>query len=570
MPNPFVTRRAKLKAERESWVSGMKTIAEYTVPQYDRWDNRENRNRGDINFSKILDSTATISSEILSSGLMTGITNPSRPWFLLSHPDFVLSQNPRVKQYLYEVTRVLLETFAKSNIYNVLPPLYQQLGLFGTAAILIQEDRKDDIRAFNFAPGEYYIAQNHLGVIDTLYRDFSMTISQLVSEFGIENVSERVRVNFIENKNLDEWINVTHAVEPKTHKIKGVDNEISPDSMWRSVYYEVGKGREEDDLINRRYGYLRVGGFKEFPNMVPRWHTVSNDVYGWGRGSVCIGDIKELQAQTIMKARGIETMIDPSLKAPSSMEGAEINNVPGGVTYYDVTTGAEGFRTLFEVDIKIDAILQDIRETQGRIKKCFYEDAFAMISELDRAEITATEIIARQDEKLLKLGTVYHRLNDELLDPMIDRAFNIQVRRGNLPEPPPELQGENLRIEYLSILAQAQKSHILGNIERSIQFLASVAQAKGDSSPWDKHNTDQAINDYFEAVAVPPNHVFPDDVAAETRNQRARIEQAQRAIEMSAQGAEAARSASDSDINQDGDTVLSRMTEQVQEAVNAS
>jgi hypothetical protein len=270
-----------------------------------------------------------------------------------------------------------------------------------------------------------------------------------------------------------------------------------------------------------------------------------------------------------MKAMAVEKMVDPPLKAPSTMEGADINNVPGGVSYYDGLTGSEGFRSLYEVDVRLEAILQDIQETQARIKQCFFVDAFAMISELDRAEITATEILERRDEKLLKLGTVYHRIDDELLDPMIDRAFNVLHRAGQLPDPPPELEGEELRIEYLSILAQAQKSHVLGNIERSVQFVTALSQAKQDPTPWDKYNTDQAIEDYFEAVAVPPNHIFPDDVVADTREQRARVMQAQQAVEIGAKAAEGARAASDAEVNQEGDTVLSSTVDQMRQAVGA-
>ncbi len=566
MPNPFETRRTKLKNERESWVTRAKDIALYTVPQYDRYDNQENRNRGDINFDKILDSTATMASEVTASGFMTGITNPSKPWLILTHPDFRVIQSPRVKQYLYETTRIILETYGRSNLYNTLPPLYQQLSLFGTAALFMQEDKGDFIRSFNFAPGEYYLAQNDLGIIDTLYRDFSMTYIQLVNKFGIDNVSEKVRSNVIQGKNLDVWINVTHAIEPKNKYLKGVDEEVSPEAKWRSVYYEAGRSRSEVGGD----GYLRVSGFMEFPVMAPRWHTISNDVYGWGRGSVCLGDIKQLQYQTEEKAKAIEKMVNPPLKAPSSMDDTDINNVAGGVSYYDANSSStEGFRTLYEVDIKIEALLADIADIRDRIKQCFYVDAFAMISELDRAQITATEIVERRDEKLLKLGTVYHRLNDELLDPMVDRTFNVLSRVGQLPEPPPELEGVNLKVEYLSILAQAQKSHVLGNIERTIQFVAGLAEAKQDPSVWDKHNTDQAITDYFEASAVPPNHVFPDDVVANVRGQRARIQQAQQAVEMASKGAEAARSASDAEINQEGDTVLSTISEQVRQAANA-
>ncbi|MBL1923622.1 phage tail protein, partial [Klebsiella pneumoniae] len=91
--------------------------------------------------------------------------------------------------------------------------------------------------------------------------------------------------------------------------------------------------------------------------------------------------------------------------------------------------------------------------------------------------------------------------NDEFLDPFVDRTFNIMARRNLFPEPPEELQGTPLKVEYVSILAQAQKSIGISSAERFVGFVGNLA--KGNPAALDKLNIDQTIDEYGNMLGVP-------------------------------------------------------------------
>lgn len=149
------------------------------------------------------------------------------------------------------------------------------------------------------------------------------------------------------------------------------------------------------------------------------------------------------------------------------------------------------------------------------------------------------------------LGPVLERLNSELLDPLIDRVFRIMVNRGMFPEPPEELREVDLRVEYISIMAQAQKLLGLNALDRFSAYVGNLAAAKQDPSVFDKFDTDQAIDEYGNITGVPPRVVRSDDDVAALRDNRA---QQQAQAEQLARGevlAKNAKTLSETDTTKD-------------------
>jgi hypothetical protein len=530
----FENRRAQLLKERNTWESSARELAEHILPEYDRYGGLHRHNKGDVGFDSILDSTATLASEILSSGLMSGVTNPARRWVKLSFPNLAFSQDGPIQEWLEDVTKVMLEVFARSNLYNVLPSLYQEIGVFGTGAIYVQEDDEDIIRCWNFAPGEYCVATDAGGRVNTCYRDFTMTVNQLVEHFGLHNVCKQTQ-SLYKGNNGQQAIHVTHVIEPVDVNLD-LDKKIPLGSKFRSVYFERGRGMDEDR------GFLNISGYQEFPVMVPRWNTVSNDVYGYGRGHKCLGDIKQLQYQTRAKVEAVEKQVRPPLKAPVGTNPGQVSTMPDHISFYNSVDQA-GIGAMYQVNLDMNAIREDIAVLQDRINRFFYVDAFRMLSQLADRSKTATEVHELREEKLLALGSVLQRLNDELLDPLVDRVFGILLRRGIIPEPPAEVEGEPIRVEYLSVLAQAQKSEGTQSIERLVGFFGQIAQSTGDPSIFDKINVDELADNYAELLGVSPKIVVDTETADEGRAERAQLAQAQQNMQMAQQGVDMAKSA---------------------------
>lgn len=540
----FEKRRTQLDKERNTWQNKARELAEYILPEYDRYDKLHNYNKGDVSFDSIVDSTATLASEILASGLMSGVTNPARKWIKLSFPHLDLNQDSAVKEWLEDVERIMLEVFTRSNLYNVLPVLYQEIGVFGTGVIYVQEDADDMIRCWNFAPGEYWLATDSDGKVNTLYREFSMTANQLVSQFGEDNVSETAK-SLAEKSNGDEALPVVHVIEPIDGSLE-IDGQMPFGAKWRSVYYERGtRTRSADQNDN----LLQISGYMEFPIMAPRWATVSTDVYGWGRGHKCLGDIKQLQYQTEAKLEAVEKMIKPPLKAPVGTNPNEVSTLPDHISFYN-PVDSSGIEAMYQVNLPIQHVMDDIFTLQDRINRYFYVDAFRMLSNMEQHNKTATEVNELREEKLLLMGTVLQRLNDELLDPLIDRVFGILMRRGVLPDPPEEIEGEPIKVEYLSILAQAQKAQGTMAIERFTAFAGNYVAMSQDPAILNKINVNEMADQYASQVGVSPKMINTDEEADALTQQQQQMQQAQQMAEVANTGSAAAQNLSQTPVGE--------------------
>lgn len=537
----YMRRWTDIKDERSTYFGHWEELSEFIMPRRGRFLTSKS-NDGSKKNGKIIDSTGSMAVRTLSAGMMSGITSPARPWFRLATPESALMEQSDVKQWLFAVEKKMRDIFSRSNLYNSLQTVYEELAVFGTGAMLISEDFDDVIRCYPFTVGEYGIAQSHRLQVDTFYREFNMTVAQVVEQFGLDKCSDAVRTMF-KSGQLDKWVEVLHVIEPNS--VREYDKKDNLNMPYHSCYVEKASKNERK---------LYESGFEEFPILAPRWHVTGVDIYGRSPGMDVLGDIKALQIEQKRKAQGIDKMVNPPLQAPSSLRGQSASVLPGGVTYVDTMQGNQGgFRPTYEVNPRLGELQQDIQETQYRIQQGFYSDLFQMMMNSDRRQITAREIDERHEEKLLMLGPVLERLHTELLNPLIDRTFNIMARNELLPPAPEELAGVTLKVEYISVMAQAQKAIGTGAIERLAGFIGNMSAVKPEVL--DKFDADQSVDEYAEMLGVPPKIVVPDDVVQQVREERMQMQQQQMQMEQINQGAQAAKVMSDADTG--GENILS-------------
>lgn len=529
---------AQLEQERTTFEPHWRELSDFIIPRGSRFLTSE-ANRGDRRNTKIVDPTATMANRTLSSGMMSGITSPARPWFKLATPDPEMMDYGPVKLWLETVQNRMNDMFNKSNLYQSLPIIYSSLGTFGTGALAVLEDDEDVIRTMPFPVGSYYIANSPRLSVDTCFRKFSMTVRQLVREFGLNNVSSSTKSAF-ENGTYENWVDVVHAVYPNMNRETGKMN--AKNKAFRSVYFEVGG---DNDKV------LRESGYDEFPVMAPRWEVNGEDVYGSScPGMIALGQVKALQLEQRRKAQQIDKQTNPPMIGPTSLKTQRVSLLPGDITYVDQVTGAEGLRPAYQVNPNLGDLLGDIQDTRQLINSAYFVDLFMMLQNVNTRSMPVEAVIEMKEEKLLMLGPVLERLNDEFLDPLIDRAFSMMARKNMLPEPPEEMQGMPLRIEYISVMAQAQKAIGLSSLERFVGFVGNLANAKPEAL--DKLNVDQAIDNYAVMSGVSPTVVVPQEQAQQTRNDRAQQQQQAMALQTgmaAVQGAKTLSEAKTADPN---------------------
>lgn len=524
-------QQAQLTNDRSSFDPHWRELSDFINPRGSRFLVTD-VNRDDRRNTKIVDPTATLAARTLSSGMMSGITSPARPWFKLATPDPDMMDYGPVKLWLEVVQRRMNEVFNKSNIYQSLPLLYASLGNYSTGAMAVLEDDSDVIRTMMFPIGSYYMANSARGSVDTCFRKFSMTVRQLVMEFGLNNVSDSVK-SMWDSGNYESWIEVIHAVYPNIDRDTAKLN--SKNKPVKSVYYEVGG--DSDKL-------LRESGFDEFPIMAPRWEVNGEDVYGSScPGMIALGQVKALQLEQKRKSQLIDKATNPPMVGPSSLRNQRVSLLPGDITYIDQVTGQDVFKPAYLVNPNTADLLADIQDTRQIINSAYFVDLFMMLQNINTRSMPVEAVIEMKEEKLLMLGPVLERLNDECLNPLIDRTFSIMARKNLLPPPPDVLQGMPLRIEYISVMAQAQKSIGLSSLSSTVGFIGQLAQAKPEAL--DKLNVDQAIDAFAEMSGVSPTVIVPQEQVEQVREQRAQQQQQQQMVAMGMAAAQGAKTLSE-------------------------
>lgn len=524
----ILTRWGQLKSERSTWWQHWAEITQFITPRQGRYF-AQDRNKGQKRHNNIYDNTGSRALNVLAAGLMGGLTSPARPWFRLATADAELNKQPAVKQWLNDVTDLMMTIFQRSNTYRALHSMYKELGAFGTGAAVVVPDFENIIHLHPITIGEYAVATNAKGRVDTLYREFEMTVSQLVRRFGIDAVSPAVKALY-DRGSLDAWVGVVHAIEPRSDRDPSMLDTAN--MAWRDTYMELGAVGEE---------FLLDSGYERFPALCPRWDVEGGDIYGNSPGQEALGDIKQLQHEQLRKSQAIDYMVNPPLQVPTSMKNRDVERMPGGITFVDAVGPGKAVQSAFEVNLNLSALLQDIQDVRGRINSAFFVDLFMMISQDNAAttRMTATEVAERHEEKMLMLGPVLERLQDELLDPLIEVTFHRMVDARILPPPPPEMQGQQISVELISMLAQAQRAITTNGMDRFTGGLHAIAQIKPEVL--DKFDADRWAEEYGDALGINPDLIIPEDQVQQVREQRAKAQQAAQKQAQMAQMADTAQ-----------------------------
>lgn len=530
----FNKRHESLKSERSSFIPLWRELSDYHLAHRGRFLSSD-RNKGYKRNTKQINNTSRQAVRTLASGMMAGITSPARPWFRLSVTDPQLRESAAVKAWIHSVQSTMYEVFSASNLYNSLHTTYSELGTFGIGALGVFDDYDNVIHCRPYTVGSYALAMNGKNIVDTFYREYDITVAQCVKRYGLKNCSISVQNQWTKG-NTEAWVTIIHAVEPNDNR-----NHMSPmakDKKFRSVYYERATS------TSHNAGFLRESGFEDFPILTPRWDVTAEDVYATDcPGMTALGDTKALQLGERRAYQALDKLVDPPLQGPTTLKAKVGTSLrPGEIVYHQAGEG-KGLSPIYDYRPDLSSMVTLNDRVEARIKKAFYEDLFLMLSESDRRQITAREVAEKHEEKLLMLGPVLERLHSELLDPLIDLTFNKLQAAGVLPAPPPELQNVDLKVEYVSILAQAQRLVSAGSLERLGGYVGQLAQIWPEA----RHKFDamQAVDEYAESLGTTPSVVRSDDKVAEILAQEQQAMQQQQALEQAQQMANAAKTTSE-------------------------
>lgn len=535
MAESIRTRCAKrlegMKTTRAAFEPEWKDIAKHATTSRSRFLNSEtNKRRGN---RTLMDDHGIFAFRTLTGGMTSGLSSPSRPWFALRAYDDALMDDHRVRAWLGEVERRMYAFLAATNFYGAAKTGYGEMGLFGTEACVMVEHPVKGAVCHALTAGEYWIACGDTTEPDTLYRRAPMTVAQAVQAFG-STVSPQVR-SLYDRSCYHELVPVFHAVEPNRDAAPDrIDKRNKP---WRSLYWDENDG--SDTL-------LRDSGYDEQPFWAPRWDTVGADVYGSSPGMDALPSLRELQLQVKRRNEAVDLLVRPEKIVPT---GVKLTGQAGNVV---TAANIDKDQVIVPYPMPwqaVEALRVEIDKCKAQIDRASYADLFLAITNMPGIQPrNMEEIASRNEEKLTQLGPVIERVNNEKLAVVVDRVFGIMQRGHMLPEAPETLADVELKVEFVSILAQMQRMIGIGQIERTAGFVGNLAGAFPEAA--DKLDVDAMIDEYAERAGAPGRIIRTAEQVDAIRQQRAQADAMQQmaaAMPAVRQGAEAARLLSETD-----------------------
>ena len=533
MRSHLETRLGMLRSWRSSWISHWALVAQYICPRRSQWlaeggldqPSPNSMVRGLPINQAILDTTPVAASQVCAAGMMSGLMSPSRPWFKLKAAGIDESELDRdAVLWLEKVEERIYLVMSHSNFYDSAAQMFEDLVNFGTAPMIIYEDDAEIIRCQNPIVGEYYLLVGSSFRVEGLWRQFLLTVSQMVEMFGLENCPYDVKELWRQKgAALDQERIVAHAIEPnfdiQPPGVAEAFGRLPGDYTFRETFWVWGASA--DYPLSRR-------GFKDLPFIAPRWWVTGNDPYGRSPAMNALGDVMQLQIETRRKAELLEKVVRPPMNAPVELKNQPSSITPGSITYSVDPT--KGMKPVFEVNPQgLPGITEDLKEIQNRIKTGFFNDLFLMLAQQTK-DMTAFEVAQRQQEKLQVLGPVIERFQNEGAGPAIKRIFSVLSRRKLLPPLPPSLHGKPLQIEYVSMLAMAQRAVQTAGVERLFGIAGNLVAVKPEVL--DLLDFDEAIREYSAALGNSTKLLVPPEVVAQIRQQRAKAQAAQQQAAM--------------------------------------
>ena len=519
----IIKRMGQLESSRSPWQTLWQDCTDYVNPR--RGDFSIERGKGDrTRYDKVFDSTAPLANEHLASGLHGFLTSSSENWFSLTIPqqNDILSQG--VRNWLQGTTETLFDEVFNSpdsNFTTSVHELYLDLCSYGTAVMYVEDRAGRNINFRTYHLAECFIAEDYDGKVDTLYRKYKHTARQIVQMY-----KDVLPEKFVENsyKQPHQEFTCIHAVEPRDSY--GPELKMSNNMPISSCYV-----LEEEKIL------LDESGFNEFPYMVPRWSKTAGEIYGRSPAMTCLPDIRMVNEMTKTVIRAAQKATDPPLLVPDDGFMLPLRTVPGGLNYYRAGTQdkVEPLGNAVRPDIGLDFI----ETRREHILKTFHVDWLQMRQE--GPEMTATEVLQRQEEKMRLLGPMVGRLQTEFLGPLIDRVFAIMMRRQAVAEAPPEIQGGTLKVEYVSPVARAQKAQQIFNFSRFLEQMIPLAQLKPEI--FDNLDADGAFKWAHGTLDAPMETLMSEEGVAQVREQRQQQQEQMQQAEQAQQLAGAAKDA---------------------------
>lgn len=457
---------------------------------------------------KVFDGTAIWANEQLAAMLSSNVTSSTQRWFTIEAQDESLNEAREHKKWFEYVTNIMYAIFNMPHAFfhQQTHEMYLDLGALGTSCQYVAEEFADVPARFQtFHISEINFLENNRGVVDTVHRKFPFSARQAMQQWGVK-APAKIKEIWDKGKEVDRMFDFLHCVHPR--EVYSSSKADARNKKFVSRYIFV----DAKEFVGDESGY------DEQPYMITRWSKLTGELLGRSPGMTCLPDVLMLNEmmKTIIKAA--QKAVSPPLLVPDDGFLLPVTTVPDGINYFrsdaitkDSTLKYLESRSRFEIGNDL------IQKVTKHILRCFYCD----LSQLQEGpEMTATEFLQRQEERMRLMSPAIGRVHGEYCNPMIERVFNIASRKGLIPVPPRTLQDRPLKVKYVSPVVKAQKMTQAMMVQRMFDTIMPFAQVKPE------------IPDHFSGAGIAKwfMNIFdaPEDIRASEKEVAAALATKQR------------------------------------------
>lgn len=504
----LLTRLKAMEQQADPYMLVYRKLRDYIMPARGLFpkDGEDPAESLSTRYDNIIDATATRAAYLLASGMQGGMTSPSRPWFQLTLSDKDLAAWRTVRLWLEECQERIRLAMAQTNFYTASYQTYLDLAVFATSCQVLEEGTHWPIVHRSCPVGTFVLSEGPDGVVDTMARRFGLSHSLIKRRW--KKASSEVQQLAAKPESAERLAKLIQFIYPRGDSV--FSSTFGAGMPYASIYMEQGSGQILEEM-----------GYREAAVVAPRWSTNGFTPYGEGPANHVIGDTRQLQAMQEAELEQIQLVGSPPILAPMALRG-RLKLIPKGVTWGQ-GVASESVKAIYEAKPDLAAVSAKIQEVQTAIKQGFFNDFFLML--LERPNMTATEVLQRQQEKLILLGPVVDRNRQEFLDPQVHRYFAVMMRKGYLPKPPEELKEQDYVVEYVSTLAAAQKMADVEGLTAVAGYGMQLAQAKPDVL--DVLDLDANLREYARRRNAPAATIRDKQEVEAERQGRAQAQQAQ-------------------------------------------
>ena len=515
----LIAEYENLKGNRHNWEAQWQEIAELLIPR--KADFTATHSAGSERRESIFESTPVQTLTRFSSGLHNTLTSSSIPWFTLKI-DRRLEGDRAVQLWLDETTRVLQDAFNRpsANFHPAAHEYYLDLGAFGTSVMFIHDlpGRGPYFRSFPLS--DCYLATNAFGRIDTCFRHYEHTIKEIIEQYPMNKLPDTIRQKAERNKLYDK-VSCLHIVKPRKEAITGT-MKSRQQKPFMSVY-----------MLYESKHILSEGGFDEFPYVCGRWERNSQEIYGRGPGITTLPDVRMLNEMEATYLKALQKTVDPPLMLPHDGFLSPVRTVPGGLNYYRAGLSPNERIEAFPMPGRLDWAENKMGQVKEAIARGFFLDTLELpgptAADGDVMRFTATEIAARQRDRLQILGPIVSRQEIEFLGPLIERTLKISIKNQMVPPPPPVVMESEVGVEYMNPVSIAMRSSELSSIGQLMQFVTPWAQI--DPSILQRFDSDKLLATAAEILRVPMSVLKSEEQLQAEREQQQMMQAQQQQLE---------------------------------------